>query len=62
MAVELAQLQHQHNETATQHAHEVVMFNKQAALELARAGHTGGTQAGYCVGGPLDHIHPALHQ
>ena len=62
MAVELARLQHQHDEAAAQHAHEAVMFDKQAALELARAGRTGGTQAGYSVGGPLDHIHPGLRQ
>jgi hypothetical protein len=60
MAVELARFQHQRDEAAAQRAHEAVMFDKQVALELARTGHGGGAQASYGVGGPLDHVHPAL--
>ena len=53
--LELAHMQHQCDEAAAQHAHEAAMFNRQAAVEMARAG-----QGGYGVGGPHDAIHPSL--
>lgn len=54
MELELARMQHQRDETAAQRAHETAMFDRQAALEMARAG-----QGGYGIGGPSA-IHPGL--
>jgi hypothetical protein len=57
MELELAQMQHQHDEAAAPRAHEAAMFDRQAALKLARAG-----QGGYNSGGPPhSDIHPSLH-
>ena len=54
MELELARMQHQRDETAAQCAHETAMFDRQAALEMARGG-----QGGYGIGGPSA-IHPGL--
>lgn len=54
MELELARMQHQRDETAAQRAHETAMFDRQATLEMARAG-----QGGYGIGGPSA-IHPGL--
>ena len=55
LELELARMQHQRDEAAAQRAHEAAMFDRQASLEMARAG-----QAEYGVGGPHDAIHPSL--
>jgi hypothetical protein len=56
MELELGRTQHQHDEAA-QCAHEAAMFDRQAALKLARAG-----QGGYNSDGPpCSDIHPSLH-
>ena len=55
LELELAHMQHQQDEAAAQHAHEAAMFNRQASLEMARAG-----QVEYSVGRPRDTIHPSL--
>ena len=56
MELELARMQHQRDEAAAQRAHEVAMFDRRAALEMARAG-----QGGYALGGPpRSDIHPSL--
>jgi hypothetical protein len=59
MDMELARMQHQWEEAAAQQAHEAAMFDRQAALEMARAGQgayagTGG------AGPPCSNIDPSL--
>jgi hypothetical protein len=44
MELELACMQHARDEAATQRAHEAAMFDRQAALKLAKAG-----QGGYAI-------------
>lgn len=56
MQLELAHLQHQCEEAAAQRAHEALMFDKQIALEMARA-HRGNF-AGH--GPSLGNIDPNL--
>lgn len=59
MDMELARMQHQQEEAAAQRTHEAAMFDRQAALEMARAGQ-GGYAGPSSAGPPRDNIHPSF--
>jgi len=60
LEMEVNCLQHATQEAAAQRAHEVMMFDRQAALELARAGNVGAFAAHIGHDLHLDNIHPEL--
>jgi hypothetical protein len=62
--IEQVRLQHQHDEATAQRTHEALMFDKRAALEMAKVAHANGSglQASYGVGGPFDNLHPSLQR